>query len=78
MSQRILLCKSKLKIFKFQLIAHIHAKGEQCDGDLGNYACLIVFDKGIVSPDINDGTDHVNLLYRMKLVNARLSYSGRP
>ena len=65
-------------IFEFQPIAHVDAKGQQGNGNLGNYAGIIIFQKRVISPDINDGTKHGVLLYRIKLVKARLSYSGSP
>lgn len=34
----IFLDAGELVIFEFQLIAYIHAKGQQCDGDLGDNA----------------------------------------
>lgn len=34
----IFLDAGELVIFEIQLIAYIHAKGQQCDGDLGDNA----------------------------------------
>ena len=45
-------------ILEFQHIAHIHAKGEQGNGNLGYDAGVVVFDKGVITPDINDGAKH--------------------
>ena len=59
----------EFEIFKFQPIAHIRTEREQRDGNFGDNACGIVLDKGIIAPNINDGTKHgVILLYRIKLV----------
>ena len=51
---------SKLVIFKFQLIANICAKGQQGDGDLGDHAGVLILDIGIVTADVDDGTDQDN------------------
>ena len=52
------LATSKFKILEFQFIAHIYSIGQQCDGDLGDHAGLIVFDKSVIAADIDNGTDH--------------------
>ena len=56
-----LLYLRKLVILEFQHIAYIHAEGEQGDGNLGDDAGIVVFDKGVVTPDINDGAKHGSL-----------------
>ena len=53
---------SEFVVFKFQLITHIQAEGQQGDGNLGDNAGVLIFDVGIVSANINDGTDHDYLL----------------
>jgi len=63
----------KFVVFKFQTITDIDAKGEKGNGDFGNYTGFIVFDKGIVSPDINHSTQHNSLLYE----NPPLVFQGR-
>ena len=45
-------------ILEFQFIAHIHAEGEQGDGDFGDNAGVFVFDEGVVAADIDDGAEH--------------------
>ena len=52
----------KLEIFKFQTVTHIDAPGKQCDGNLRNDSGLIVFDIGVIAPDIHNGTEHILLL----------------
>ena len=47
-------------IFKFQPIAYIDAKGQQGDGDLGYNAGIIIPDEGIVSANIDHGTEHIS------------------
>ena len=54
----------ELVIFKFQTVAHIHAKGQQGDGNLGNDAGLVILYKRVVTPNIHDGTEHNNLLVK--------------
>ena len=58
-NQRLILNLSEFVIFKFQLVAHIYAEGQQSDGNLGDNAGVLILDIGIISADINDGTDHV-------------------
>ena len=58
-NQRIFLSDlGKFVIFKFQLVAHIHAERQQGDGNLGDNTGVLIFDIGIVTADINDGADH--------------------
>lgn len=49
----------KFVIFEFEPVAHIHPEGQQGDGDFGNNAGVLIFDVGVITADINDGTDHV-------------------
>lgn len=58
--RRSLLYLGELEIFKFQAVANVDAEGQQGNGDLGNNAAGIVFDIGIVSAHIYDGTVHVS------------------
>ena len=76
--QRIFLYLCKFVVFEFQSVTHIHTKGKQGNGHFGDNTGGVVADKGVVTTDINDGAKHGILLYRMKLVAVRFSYSGRP
>ena len=49
----------KFVIFKFQPIAHIDAKGQQGDGNFGDYTGIVILDIGIVTTDINNGAEHI-------------------
>ncbi len=74
----IFLDAGELVIFEFQLIAYIHAKGQQCDGDLGDNAGIIVPDVSVIAANVRDGAEHSDPLYRMKWVGVTGSSSGRP
>ena len=59
LDRRIFLCGNKLKFFKFQPVAHIHAKGEQGNGHFGHYAGVVILDEGVVAPNIDHSTKHI-------------------
>ena len=48
----------KFVIFEFKPIANINAKGQQRDGNLGNYAGIVILDIGIIAADIDYSTEH--------------------
>ena len=48
----------ELVVLKLQPIAHIPTKGKQGNGNLGNNTSVLILDKGIVTADINNGTQH--------------------
>ena len=50
----------EFKIFKFQPIADIDAKGQQGDGHLGDHTAFIVFHEGVVTANVNDSTKHID------------------
>ena len=52
----------KLVILELELVAHIDAEGQQGDGDLGDDAGVLILDKGIVTADGDDGSQHRDLL----------------
>ena len=56
------LYQRKFIILEFQLIAYVHAEGEQGDGNFGNDAGVVVLDIGIVAADIYNGAEHKILL----------------
>ena len=58
-------------VFKFELVAHVTAKGQQGDGDFGDYASVVITDEGIVPADVNDGAKHRDVL---SVVNCCLAY----
>ena len=53
---------SEFVVFEFQLVAHIHAERQQGNGNFGHNAGVLVFHIGVVAADIDDSTDHGNLL----------------
>ena len=67
-------------IFKFKSVAYIYPKGQQRNGNLGNHAGVIVFYKGIVTADVNNGAEHKHILsYRKPApeLPGRVCYLGR-
>ena len=56
-SDLLYLCK--LVILKFQPVAHINAKGQQSDGNLGNYAGIVIADECVVSPNVDHNAKHI-------------------
>jgi hypothetical protein len=57
-SQRFFLYLSKFVVFESQPVAYIDAEGQQGNGYFGYHAGIVVFDEGVVTTDINDGTVH--------------------
>ena len=48
----------KFVILELQPIANVDAERQQSNGNFGDDAAVFITDKGIVTPDINDSTDH--------------------
>ncbi len=53
---------SKFVVFKFETVAHVHAKGQQSNGNLGNNAGVIVLHIGVISTDVGYSAEHKILL----------------
>ena len=58
----IFLDAGELVVLEFQLIAHINAKGQQRNGDLGDNAGVLVSDVGVIAANVRDGAEHSDLL----------------
>ena len=45
-------------VLELELVAHVHAEGQQGDGDLGDDAGGGVFDLGVVAADVDNSAEH--------------------
>ena len=58
-----LLNLGKLVILEFQPVANIDAEREECNSNFGNYTAFVVFDESIITANVNNGTQHNDLLF---------------
>jgi len=64
MAEGSILYLGKFVVFKFQPVTHIDAKGKQCDGHFRDHTGFVIFDIGIIAPDIHNCTEHNCLLVK--------------
>ena len=50
---------AKFIVFKFQAGAQVNIIGQKCQGDLGFYARVVVFDQGVITENIDHSAEHI-------------------
>ena len=68
-----LLNLGKFVIFESQPVTNIDAEGKQCNCNFGNHTGFFVFDKCVITANVNNSTQHNILLCE----NPPLGFQGR-